>query len=197
MIIDFGCGRSKVPGAIGVDNVVLPDVNVVHDLLSFPYPFSSNCADEIYLNHVVEHFDLEHILLILKEVYRILKPGGMLCIRVPHVFSVAAWEDPTHKKFFTFNSFHFFDIQAVKSYYKSIDNLWILEGTTSRVTLFNWKRYRLRKLDTFMSQLLANYLNWLLGLETFPGTADLFVKLIPIYFVEIRWDIHKPVGQSE
>ena len=33
MILDLGCGEAKVEGAIGVDNVVLPTVDVVHDLL--------------------------------------------------------------------------------------------------------------------------------------------------------------------
>lgn len=197
MILDLGCGRAKVPGAIGVDNVALPQVDVVHELLAFPYPFEDNCADEIYLNHVVEHFELENIRLILREVYRLLKPEGILHIRVPHVFSVSAWVDPTHRKAFAFDSFRFFDAQADKSYYTSTDNLWILKNTTAKVTWFNWKRYRLRKIDTFISNLMSDYIDWLLSLQTFPGSADLLVKLVPMYFVEIRWDLIKPMIQTE
>jgi SAM-dependent methyltransferase len=191
MILDLGCGRAKIPGAIGVDNVSLPGVDVQHDLLCFPYPFGDCCADEIYLNHVIEHFDLENMHLILKEVHRLLKPGAVLHIGVPHVFSVAAWVDPTHKKAFSFDSFSFYDSRADKSYYKSTENLWILESTTANVTWLNWKRYRLRQFDTFLSNIMSNYINWLLHLETFPGSADLLVKLIPMYFVEIRWDLTK------
>lgn len=45
MMVDLGCGNAKTVGAIGVDNVALPGVDVVHDLLDFPYPFDTGSAD--------------------------------------------------------------------------------------------------------------------------------------------------------
>ena len=35
-ILDLGCGEKKVNGAIGLDNLQLPGVDVVHELLNFP-----------------------------------------------------------------------------------------------------------------------------------------------------------------
>ena len=46
-ILDLGCGRNKVPGAIGLDLFPVPGVDVVHDLEAFPYPFENNSFDEI------------------------------------------------------------------------------------------------------------------------------------------------------
>ena len=192
MILDLGCGTAKVQGAIGIDNVALPGVDVVHDLLDMPYPFEDNTADEIYLNHVIEHFVLADSQRILGEAYRILRSNGICHIRVPHVYSVAAWVDPTHKSAFTFISGQFFDSVATKAYYKETVSLWHLKGTSSRVTWFNWKRYRMRQLDSWLSRIVAKRLNWLLRQTNFPGSADLVVKALPFFFVEIDWQLRKP-----
>ena len=57
-ILDIGCGNVKVPSAVGLDNVDLANVDVVHDILDFPYPFDERYFDAIYLKHVIEHFSL-------------------------------------------------------------------------------------------------------------------------------------------
>jgi SAM-dependent methyltransferase len=190
-ILDLGCGNAKEPGAVGLDNVQLPGVDIVHDLREFPYPFKDATADEIYLKHVVEHFALADLQRIFGEAYRILKPGGVMHVRVPHVFSVAAWVDPTHRMGFTFLTGIFFTAGADKAYYKETQNLWELVDTSARVTWFNWKRYRLRQLDSGLSWLYAKVLNFLLRRPNMPGSADLLVKLVPAFFVEIRWRFKK------
>src|SRR5262245_59101488 len=104
MILDVGCGEAKIAGAVGLDNEALPGVDVVHDLLDVPYPFAEGCVDEVYLNHVIEHFELADSRRILGEVYRLLRAGGVAHVRVPHVYTIAAVADPTHKRGFTFVS---------------------------------------------------------------------------------------------
>ncbi len=191
MILDWGCGTAKVAGAIGMDNVALPGVDIVHDLLDFPYPFDDDSANKIHLNHIIEHFALADSQHILHEAYRVLKPGGVVHVRVPHVFSIAAWADPTHKSAFTFLSAQFFDVGAAKAYYRETENLWQLVGTSSRVTWFNWKRYRLRRIDAWLSARMASLLDYLLNWSNWPGVADLLVKAIPMFFVEIQWGLRK------
>jgi SAM-dependent methyltransferase len=193
--IDLGCGENKVEGAIGVDEAALPGVDVVHDLLSFPYPFGENRAEEVYLRNVLEHFALSDIRKILREVHRMLLPGGVVHIHVPHVFSVAGWADPTHRTWFTFVSGEFFDTGSAKAYYKGFDSIWDLAGISSRVTWFNWKRYRLRRLDDWLSSQMAAFLDRLLKSHTWPGAADLFVRVCPMFFVEIRWQLRKPLNK--
>jgi SAM-dependent methyltransferase len=165
---------------------------VVHDLLDFPYPFADGSAERVYLKHVLEHFPLPDGQRILREVYRLLEPGGVAHVRVPHVFSVAAWVDPTHRIGFAFGSAEFLTVGAAKAYYKETENRWELADTFARVTWFNWKRYRLRRLDAFLSRLVGVSLNWLLRRPNWPGGADLLVKAIPFFFVEIGWQLRKP-----
>jgi ubiquinone/menaquinone biosynthesis C-methylase UbiE len=81
-------------------------VDVVHDLKAMPYPLPDNCADQIYLNHVIEHFS--NPIAILNEVWRIVCPNGRVFIRIPHYSSNYAWRDPTHYRAFSAHSFHYF-----------------------------------------------------------------------------------------
>jgi len=106
-ILDLGCGKKKRPGAIGVDYSVRHNADVIHDLNSFPYPFEENEFDEIYMDNVLEHLD--DPLRVMEEVHRICKPSGLVKIIVPYFRSVWAFIDPTHKHFFTVDSFAYYD----------------------------------------------------------------------------------------
>ncbi len=80
--INFGCGQFPRPGWINVDNDARANPDVRLDLDVFPYPFDSGTADEIFASHVLEH--LRHPFATMAEFARILKPGGVATIRVPH-----------------------------------------------------------------------------------------------------------------
>jgi SAM-dependent methyltransferase len=114
VILDLGCGARKAPGSIGVDAVPLAGVDVVHDLACVPYPFPDNWADEVRLTHVLEHF--ADPLPILEETWRISRPDAVVRIRTPHYSGVYSWKDPTHRRAFARDSFHYFGENAY-SYY--------------------------------------------------------------------------------
>jgi SAM-dependent methyltransferase len=113
-VLDIGCGPNKVPGAVGVDCLALPGVDVVHDLNSYPYPFAADSVDEIHAYHVLEH--VPDVMATLEELWRISKPAATVHIRVPHFTGILAWKDPTHKRSFTSESFGYFG-QNGYSYY--------------------------------------------------------------------------------
>lgn len=190
-ILDLGCGTLKVDGAIGVDNVQLPGVDIVHDLLDFPYPFETGSFDKIYLRHVIEHFELSDNEKIFKECSRILNIDGILEVKVPHVFSSAAFTDPTHKRYFTFASGKFWDSINPKAYYKETNASWTLLKTSCRITWFDWKQYRLRKLDSIISKMLENRINKALYSSINPSLADRLIKKYVCQFVEIAWTFKK------
>jgi len=114
VVLDLGCGQRKIPGATGTDLRRLEGVDVVHDLARGPYPFATSCADEVHLNHVLEH--MPDAIKVLEEVWRITKPGGSVHIRVPHYTGPYAWKDPTHVRCFTSESFDYFG-SNIYSYY--------------------------------------------------------------------------------
>lgn len=61
---------------------VLPDNILVHDL-SKGIPFDTNSVDAVYHSHTLEHLDRDLAETMLKEVLRVLKPGGIHRIVVP------------------------------------------------------------------------------------------------------------------
>ena len=112
--LDLGCGKGKIPGSIGTDICQLSGVDIIHDLTQFPYPFATASADQIHMNHVLEHMD--NPVQVLTEVWRISKNGAKVYIRVPHYTGPYAWRDPTHKRCFSSHSFDYFGTNSY-SYY--------------------------------------------------------------------------------
>jgi SAM-dependent methyltransferase len=106
-ILDLGCGKKKRRGALGVDFNAKTDADVIHDLNMFPYPLEDAAFEEIYLDNTLEH--LNDVIRVMEEVYRLLKPGGLVKVIVPYFRSPWASIDPTHRHFFTVNSFVYFD----------------------------------------------------------------------------------------
>ena len=101
--LDFGCGQAKQPGYIGMDIFPGDGVDVVHDFDKFPYPFADDSFDEIRCDNSLEH--VADFIATVAELHRILKPGGLLKVLVPHYSGPNAYGDPTHKTFFAYTTF--------------------------------------------------------------------------------------------
>jgi len=105
-VLHLGCGKSPRDGCLNVDRVELPDVDVVWNLNRRPWPFTAGAWHEVIAHHVFEHLD--DIVQSVAELHRILAPGGKANIRVPHMAGWGAWNDITHRHFFTRRSFDYF-----------------------------------------------------------------------------------------
>jgi len=114
--LNLGCGRNIKNGWVNLDSVDIPGVDVIHDIEKLPLPFDDEHFDEIRCDNILEHVEY---IPVLKDLYRILKPGGCLKIRVPHFSSRNNYVDPTHKKRFSVSTFEFFvaDSDYGKDYY--------------------------------------------------------------------------------
>lgn len=119
MVLNLGCGKVKIPNAIGVDRVRIENhVDIVHDLEMVPYPFESNTVDEIHFYHVLEH--LHDPIRKVEEIHRILKPGGVLYMRVPHFSSMGGFTDMTHIRPFGYCSFDCFEKDNYQHFYTKV-----------------------------------------------------------------------------
>jgi SAM-dependent methyltransferase len=123
VVIDIGCGERKTPGAIGLDIAKLKSVDVLGDV-TFGLPFKDSSVDAVHAQHVLEHF--EDLPAVMKEVWRVCKPGGRFYVTVPHSSShFMTWRDPTHKRGINLSTFEYFDRRTFDgglfSYYSGID----------------------------------------------------------------------------
>ncbi len=80
--LNLGCGVDYKEGFVNVDFHSHINIDVQHNLNETPYPFKDNEFDYILASHVLEHLDRP--FEIMKEIYRILKPGGTAHVKVPH-----------------------------------------------------------------------------------------------------------------
>lgn len=104
-ILDIGCGRSKLPSALGLDLNPYPGVGVIADF-ERGLPFASGSFMRARLIHVVEH--ATDLPALLGEVHRVLEPGGLAHILTPHFSSAASHADPSHRLHLGLFSFDYF-----------------------------------------------------------------------------------------
>jgi SAM-dependent methyltransferase len=106
MTLDVGCGRNKLPGAVGIDRNPASDAEVLCDIDFFPYPFANSSFDRIYASHVIEH--VSDVLRTMEEFHRLVKPGGTIFLATPHYTDFSSFCDPTHRSHLNSYSFRYF-----------------------------------------------------------------------------------------
>jgi len=83
MKLNLGSHNKRIKGYTNVDALGLENVDIVHNLTEYPYPFEENSIDEILMTEVLEHISWRKTDAVLKECFRILKVGGKMHIQVP------------------------------------------------------------------------------------------------------------------
>lgn len=143
MKLNLGCGKDIKKGWLNCDYLPGEGVDKVFDA-SEPFPFDANIFDEVLASHVLEH--IQNWPDVILECHRVLKPNGMLEVRVPYGIGSHNY-DPTHVRFFWPNS---------------LDNFFVKPKTTSNEPyaqrkLFDLIYFRVRRIFWFR-QYLIKYL---------------------------------------
>lgn len=87
--LDLGAGDSSHPNAIGID--LHQNADIRWDLTK-GIPAPTNSIALITSDHFLEHLILSDVVFVLSECYRVLIPGGVLRISVPHINPyIEAW----------------------------------------------------------------------------------------------------------
>jgi len=158
-----------------IDVTPLPGVNLVCDLAQ-GLPLVSGSVDEVFCVHVLEHIrDLKGIM---REIHRVLKPGGLLKIWVPHCFSPIAFGDSTHVRFFTFETFSQFDKKSPGSYYYDFH----FELIQSKMQIFR-RWYKLKWFDKILESLINRK----------QRRGERFLKILPYKEWEVVTELRKEI----
>src|SRR5437764_1437704 len=114
-VLNLGCGRKRVEGAVNVD--LTPDTapDVLHDLNVRPWPFPENHFEEVLAYDVIEH--LEDVLKTFEEIHRVCRDGARVKLAVPHFSSGNAFTDPTHRHFFGYFTLDCLTEEDERSFY--------------------------------------------------------------------------------
>lgn len=80
--LHLGCGRFTIPSWINVDILPAP----LRMDMTWGLPFASNSVAVAFSAHCLEHLSYKHAALaLLREVHRVLAPGGVLRLVVPDI----------------------------------------------------------------------------------------------------------------
>jgi SAM-dependent methyltransferase len=164
--LDFGCGPAKQAGYLGTDRAMLPGVDVVCDFEAPYLPFTGNSFGHVYASNTIEH--LSKIISVMQEIHRVLRKGGTVFISVPYYRSAKAFQDPTHVRFFTINTFDYFVTE------QTVAPKWYFPFAFSRIT----RRSFVFK-QGLLALLLSPIINSSLTLQRwYEGLA--FIPVIPV-----------------
>ena len=106
LVLELGSGPAKQEGRIGIDRLNLPGVDIVADVNEgFPY-LPDNSVDEIHSKSLFEH--VENLEFFMREIARVLKPGGKNYLFVPHFSNPYYYSDYTHTRFMGLYTFYYF-----------------------------------------------------------------------------------------
>ena len=120
----IGCGARRIKEVRIGDRaewseLVTLDINpahepdVVHDLNDIPLPFPDERFDEIHAYEVLEHVggqgDYRFFFAQFADLWRMLRPNGLLCGSAPPLTSPWAWGDPSHTRVISRECFTFLD----------------------------------------------------------------------------------------
>ena len=107
VLLDLGCGPSKrLPDHIGVDTISYACVDLVGDVFDVLFLLPDESVDGIYTSHFLEH--IADLPKLLGEIERVLKPGALIKVVVPHFSNAYFYSDPTHKITFGLYTFCYF-----------------------------------------------------------------------------------------
>ncbi|HEX7174423.1 MAG TPA: methyltransferase domain-containing protein [Pyrinomonadaceae bacterium] len=169
-VLNLGCGRKHVEGALNVDVTEATAPDVVHDLNRRPWPFPDDHFEEVLAHDVVEHLD--DVLATFEEIHRVCRDGATVRLSVPHFSSGNAYTDPTHRHFFGYFTLDCFTEADERSFYTRA-------------------RYRLRHRQIIFWPTLLNKIVWRLA-NRYPMWYELrWAWIFPALFLSMELEVVK------
>jgi SAM-dependent methyltransferase len=141
--LNLGCGKDIRKDYVNVDITKFEGADLAFDFDCFPYPFLENEFDEIYCDNVLEHLD--DVTAVMKELHRITRPDGVVRIIVPYYNCYGAYNDVTHKHYFSHLAFApFYEKESRGNYFIKekfeLKRLKLIPTRIGKVFLFDFLR---------------------------------------------------------
>lgn len=90
--LNFGCNIFKLPGFINIDIDPANNPDVLMDIMDLDKRYSPESVDFIHAGHFFEHISIENGYLLMKQVFKVLKPYASIVITIPDYTKAAKTE---------------------------------------------------------------------------------------------------------
>lgn len=178
IILELGSGVQKTPGRICIDKLDMPHIDITADLEEGLPFFPDNSVDAIYSESFLEHVD--NLDILMKDIWRILKPTGKKVLFVPHFSNPYYYSDYTHKKFFGLYTFEYFSSKQMK-FKRKVPSFYHEYGfITEDLALVFYSPWKGRSLVKRVFQKLFNLNAWLMEFY-----EENLCYLIPCYGLQV------------
>lgn len=106
--LQIGCGANRLEGWLNT-GIILQECRAgIYLDAGKRFPFPDATFEHIFSEHVFEHLTYPQAMNMLKESYRVLKPGGVIRIATPDLrFLLGLYQDPEkplHKRYIEFTA---------------------------------------------------------------------------------------------
>lgn len=115
MKLNIACGLKKFEGYVNIDREASVNPDRIVDLFG-PWPFDENTFDEAICAHILEHCgpEPEKLFHVFREMYRVMQPGAVVHVVVPHPRHDMFLHDPTHVRPVTATTLSLFSKRLLK-----------------------------------------------------------------------------------
>jgi len=135
LLLDLSPIPNKQKGFLGMARKVHPNVDVIHDPESFPFPFEDDSCHIVIAHYLVQKIKPWLMVDFMNEVWRIVKPGGQFAISMPYANSASFYGDPTNCNQCNESTFYFFDPQFKEVYAYHEPKPWQIESGSPQWTV--------------------------------------------------------------
>lgn len=105
-ILNLGCGKNKIAGTIGVD--IIKGADVECDITK-GLPWGKEEIDEVIADYVLCQIG-DKFKYVMNDIWRVLKAGGILKVKVPNAIYPCAFQDPMDCRYFVTETFDYFNV---------------------------------------------------------------------------------------
>jgi GT2 family glycosyltransferase/predicted SAM-dependent methyltransferase len=116
LLLNLGCGYRKLDGYVNIDNRAEVKPDLLCDVLQ-GLPYSDNSVDEVRAYDFLEHIPQPHMIEVIEEIYRVLKPNGIFESFTPSTDGRGAFQDPTHVSYWNRNSWSYYSDPTSRDLY--------------------------------------------------------------------------------
>ena len=108
-ILNLGCGEKPMPDAVNIDIYKGKEVDLVCDIKK-GLPFGKEEIEEVRAEYFLQQIlDNREFVFVMNDIWRVLKPNGLFKFTVPNARYSTAFKDPFDCRYFTKETFDYFD----------------------------------------------------------------------------------------